>query len=171
MEMFNFFWTLFYINLFTIGGGFAMIPLLQSEVVERYHWLTQQEFLESIAVGQMTPGPLTVMNAYIGMKVFGITGALGATVSTYLPSLILTTIAAHYYQKIKNNNFVSAAMLGLKPAVVGLIAAAALTLAGSSMTEPGTIAIGIISLSLLLFTKTDPTILIIGSAAAGALFL
>jgi chromate transporter len=171
MEMLLFFWTLFYVNLFTIGGGFAMIPLLQSEVVERYHWLTNQEFLESIAVGQMTPGPLTVMNAYIGMKLFGIPGALGATVSTYLPSLILTTLASHYYSRIRKNTYVTSAMRGIKPAVIGLIAAAGISLAGASVTEPLTIVIGSVSLAVLLFTKIDPTFVIIGSGIAGVMLL
>ena len=66
--MIIFFLTLLYINLFTIGGGFAMIPLLQSEIVMNHHWLTNAEFIETIAVGQMTPGPLTIMNVFIGYK-------------------------------------------------------------------------------------------------------
>ena len=102
MAIVIFFWTLFYINLFTIGGGFVMLPLLQSEIVDHYHWLTNKEFIDSIAIGQLTPGPLTIMNAFIGYKIFGFGGAIGAVVSTYLPSILVVTIVSRFYLRFKN---------------------------------------------------------------------
>ena len=73
--------TLFFVNLFTIGGGLVMIPILQDFFVQRYGWLTNKEFVEAVALGQVTPGPLTVMNAFIGYKVEGIPGAIAAIVA------------------------------------------------------------------------------------------
>lgn len=81
-----------------------MLPLLQREIVDHYHWLSTRKFIDSIAIGQVTPGPLTIMNAFIGYKVFGIWGALGGVVFSYLPSIIVVTIASHYYLKFKNED-------------------------------------------------------------------
>ena len=171
MEIILFFWTLLYINLFTIGGGFAMIPLLQSEIVSNHHWLTQSEFIESIAVGQMTPGPLTIMNAFIGFKVFGIWGAVGSVFATYIPSLVVVTIVAHYYNKVKNSEIIASVMRGIKPAVIGLIAATAIILGMESIQNNITVVISVSSLVLLVFTKIDPTFVIIASGIAGAFLL
>ena len=115
MEILKFFWTIFYINLFTIGGGYVMLPLLQREVVDHYHWLSNKEFIDSIAIGQVTPGPLTIMNVFIGYKIFGLWGALGAVIFSYLPSIIVVTIASHYYLKFKNSWIVKASFKGIRP--------------------------------------------------------
>ncbi|MCX7794474.1 MAG: chromate transporter [Thermodesulfovibrionales bacterium] len=167
--MFKFFFILFYINLFTIGGGYAMIPLLEKELVQKMQWLSHQEFLEAIAIGQMTPGPLTIMNAFIGYKLFGITGAIGAAVSTYLPSLIIVTLISYYYQGFRNSSVVNAVFKGIKPAVVGLLMATAITVANSSLTDFYTLFIAISAFILIAFTKIDPTFVILGAGLAGIL--
>lgn len=169
MEIFNFFWTLFYINLFTIGGGYVMLPLLQREVVDHYHWLGNKEFIESIAIGQLTPGPLTIMNVFIGYRIFGFWGALGAVVFTYLPSIILVTIASHYYLMFKNSWIVKACFLGIRPAVIGLLASVAITLGGASIVDVPTALIATGGFAILVFTKAEPTLVILGAGMAGAL--
>ncbi len=169
MEILKFFWTVFYINLFTIGGGYVMLPLLQREIVDHYHWLSNKEFIDSIAVGQVTPGPLTIMNAFIGYKIFGFWGALGAVVSSYLPSLVVVTIASHYYLKFKSSGIVRAVFQGIRPAVIGLLAAVAITLGRVSIADmpAGLIAAG--AFAILAFTKIEPTFVILGAGVAGAL--
>ena len=169
MEIFNFFWTILYINLFTIGGGYVMLPLLQREIVDHYHWLSNKEFIDSIAVGQVTPGPLTIMNVFIGYKIFGFWGALGAVIFSYLPSIIIVTIASHYYLKFKNSWIVKACLKGIRPAVIGLLAAVAITLGRASIVDlpAGLIATG--GFALLVFTKVEPTFVILGAGVAGAL--
>ena len=171
MNILLFFWTLMYINLFTIGGGFAMIPLLEAEIVQHHHWLTHSEFVESIAVGQMSPGPLTIMNAFIGFKVFGMPGAVGAVLSTYLPSIVVVTIVAHYYTQVKNSVWISSAMKGITPVVIGLIASVGFSLSGSAIIDPVTGGIAFASLGILVLTKTDPSLIIIASGILGAIFL
>ncbi len=144
-----------------------MIPLLEKELVEKLHWLSHQEFIEAIAVGQMTPGPLTIMNAFIGYKLFGIAGAVGATISSYLPSLIVVTLISYYYQGFRKSPFVDAAFKGIKPAVIGLLMATAISLGRASFIDLYSIMIAMISFILISFTKIDPTFIILGAGIAG----
>jgi chromate transporter len=169
MEILKFFWTILYINLFTIGGGYVMLPLLQREVVDHYHWLSNKEFIDSIAIGQVTPGPLTIMNAFIGYKVFGIWGAIGGVVFSYLPSIIIVTIVSHYYLKFKNSWIVKAGFQGIRPAVIGLLVAVAITLGRTSISDSPTGLIAAASFAMLVFTKVEPTFIILGAGVAGAM--
>jgi chromate transporter len=147
-----------------------MIPLLEKEIVEKYHWLNHQEFIEAIAIGQLTPGPLTIMNAFIGYKLFGIIGALGATVSTYLPSFIIVTLISYYYNEFRSSKIVDSAMRLIKPAVIGLLLSTAISLGKASLLNiPATI-ISLLAFTLITFTKIDPTFIILGAGMAGLLF-
>lgn len=167
--MLKFLWTLFYINLFTIGGGYVMLPLLQRQVVQHYHWLTNKEFIDSIAVGQITPGPLTIMNAFIGYKIFGFWGSLGAIVSSYLPSIIIVTIASRYYIQFRNSRIISSSFRGIIPMVTGLLAAVTITLGRTSIHDIPTLSIALVSFALVGFRKIDPTFVIIGAGVLGLL--
>ena len=169
MEILRFFWTIFYINLFTIGGGYVMLPLLQREVVDHYHWLSNKEFIDSIAIGQVTPGPLTIMNVFIGYKIFGLWGAIGALIFSYLPSIVIVTIASHYYLKFKSSWIVKASFQGIRPAVIGLLAAVAITLGKASIVDVPTSLIAAAGFAILVFTKAEPTFVILGAGVAGAL--
>jgi chromate transporter len=171
MILLKFCWILIVVNALTIGGGFVMIPMLQREFVEKYHWLTNQEFLDAIAMGQITPGPLTVMNAFIGYKIYGLLGAIVAMISTYLPCIIIVTVVAKYYYDYKESVIVNSSFKGIKPAVIGLLAAVAISLGKTSLIDPQTFGIAIVSFVVIAFTKTDPTFVIIGAGIIGALFL
>jgi chromate transporter len=171
MILLKFCWILIIINAMTIGGGFVMLPMLQREFVEKYHWLTNQEFVDAIAMGQITPGPLTVMNAFIGYKIYGLTGAVMAMVSTYLPCIVIVTLVAKYYYDYKESIIVNSSFKGIKPAVIGLLAAVAISLGKTSLVDPKTFGIAIISFAVIAFTKIDPTFIIIGAGIIGALFL
>jgi chromate transporter len=171
MILLKFCWILIIVNALTIGGGFVMLPMLQREFVEKYHWLTNKEFLDAIAMGQITPGPLTVMNAFIGYRIYGLTGAIMAMISTYLPCIIIVTAAAKYYYDYKESMIVNSSFKGIKPAVIGLLAAVAISLGRASLTDPKTFGIAIISFALIAFTRIEPTTVIIGAGIIGALFL
>ncbi len=167
----KFCWILIYINALTIGGGFVMLPMLQKEFVDKYHWLTNQEFLDAIAIGQVTPGPLTVMNAFIGYKIFGLPGSIMAMISSYLPCIIIVTLVARFYYSYRESKIVSSSFRGIKAAVIGLLGAVAITLGNSSLLDFPTFGIAIASFSVITFTKIDPTFVIIGAGIAGALAL
>lgn len=171
MILLKFCWILIVVNALTIGGGFVMIPMLQKEFVEKYHWLTNQEFLDAIAIGQLTPGPLTVMNAFMGYKIYGLLGAVMAMISSYLPCIIIVTLVAKYYYDYKESVIVNSSFKGIKPAVIGLLAAVAISLGNTSLVNPVTFGIAIISFAVIAFTKVDPTFVIIGAGVLGALFL
>jgi len=162
---------LFVVNSLTIGGGFMMLPILHKEFVERYHWMTNQEFLDAIAIGQVTPGPLTVMNAVIGYKIHGVIGAVLAMVSSYLPCIIIVALACKYYLHYKESLVIHSSFKGIKPAIIGMLAAVAIPLGNTSIADPITFGIAIISFAVIAFTKTDPTFVIIGAGIIGALFL
>ena len=118
------------IGVFGFGGGYAMLSLIQFEIVERYHWLTLQQFTDVVAISQMTPGPIGINSAtYIGYTVTGnIWGAVVATVAVGLPSFLMVLFISYFFVKFKNNKYVNAAMSGLLPMSVALIGAAALLL-------------------------------------------
>lgn len=132
------FWVYIKIGLFGFGGGYAMLSLIQAEVVDKYGWISLQEFTDVVAISQMTPGPIGINSAtYIGYTAIHNAGystemaVLGSCLSTFavcLPSFILVLIISYYFIRFKKNKYVEAAFLGLRPATVGLIASAALLL-------------------------------------------
>lgn len=118
------------IGLFGFGGGYAMLSLIQFEIVDRHHWLTLQQFTDIVAISQMTPGPIGINSAtYIGYTVTGnIWGAIIATVAVCLPSFLIVLFISYFFVKFKNNKYMHAAMSGLLPMSVALIGSAALLL-------------------------------------------
>ena len=163
-------WILIMVNALTIGGGYAMLPLLQKEIVDNHHWLTNQEFIDAIAVGQVTPGPLTVMNAFIGYKLHGLIGAILAVFSSYLPSIIIVTLVAKYYYAYRESRAVRSAFSGIRPAVIGLLAAVVISLGTTSLVDAGTLAVALASFGIITFTKADPTFIILAAGIIGATF-
>jgi len=111
------------------------------------------------------------MNAFIGYKIYGLTGAIMAMISTYLPCIIIVTLVAKYYYDYKESIIVNSSFKGIKPAVIGLLAAVAISLGKTSLVDPYTFGIAIISFAVIAFTKIDPTFIIIGAGIIGALFL
>ena len=118
------------IGLFGFGGGYAMLSLIQHEVVDKHEWLTRQEFTDVVAISQMTPGPIGINSAtYIGYTATGsVWGAVVATVAVCLPSFLLVLAISYFFARFKSNKYVEAAFTGLRPMTVGLIAAAGLLL-------------------------------------------
>jgi len=111
----------------TFGGGLVMLPLIESEVVNRQHWLSHQEFADATALGQITPGPVLITATFIGYRVAGTLGALVATISIFLPAFLITIAAASSLRRFRNNEQVQAFLRGVAPAVVGLLFAAAVS--------------------------------------------
>lgn len=129
--------TFFKIGLFTIGGGYAMIPLIQQEVIDN-NWLNMTQLIDFLAVSESTPGPFAVNIAtFVGMETAGILGALMTTTAVILPSLIIIILIARLFAGFQKNKWVQGALAGIRPVIVGLIASAALTLMSKSLLSPG----------------------------------
>ena len=113
-------------SLMLFGGAYVFIPLIQEIVVDGQGWVTQQEFIDAVAMGQITPGPILVSAAFIGLKIAGLAGAVAATLGIYLPSGLLMIVCTHALDRIKRARVIQAALRGIRPAVVGMIFAAAI---------------------------------------------
>lgn len=169
-------WAYLKIGLFGFGGGYAMLSLIQREVVDS-GWITNQMFTDIVAISQMTPGPIGINSAtYIGYVVSGsVLGSIIATLTVVIPPFILTLLAYHYIERHKQSPIIQGALFGLRPVVVGLIASAALLLMNSEnfgylTTERLiTITICIASFCCVYFTRIHPIFVIILAGIAGLL--
>ena len=172
-------WTFFKIGLFTIGGGYAMIPMIRSEVVN-VGWLTESELLDFMAISESTPGPFAVNVAtFVGFNEARFLGALCATLGVILPSFIIIIIVSKIVNKFLNNKYVNYALTGVRPVVVGLILAVAVSLIYSGVLHSefvlanisiGTLIVMAIVFTLSRFKKTrNPILLICISAVLGIL--
>lgn len=174
------FFTFFKIGLFTFGGGYAMLPLIQSEVIGK-GWMPGEDLVNFIAVSESTPGPFAVNIAtYIGTEMAGILGAVCATLGVVMPSFIVILIVAQFFEKFKENKIVKGCMSGLKPAVIGLIGAAVISVA-KTVFFPDKVDTAVFTdkmfyVSLMLFglmsyltlkKKTHPILIICISAIVG----
>lgn len=137
MIYFELFYTFFLIGAFTFGGGYAMLPLIKEAVIS-HNWIDEQTLIDFVAVSESTPGPFAInMATYVGSTMGGILGAACATLGVVLPSFVIILIIAKIYDKFKENKIVMGCMSGLKPAVVGLIASAILSIAATVFVPDG----------------------------------
>lgn len=176
MIILNLFLTFLKIGAFTFGGGYAMLPFIQQEVI-RNGWLTSEELIDFVAISESTPGPFAVNAAtYIGMRTAGPAGAVCATLGVILPSFIIILLIARAYERFQRNKAVGGAMIGLKGAVVGLIGAAVISTAmtlyevSGGIEKPVELIAGGILLALFLTGlkfKLNPILIIVISAVAG----
>lgn len=122
------FLTFFKIGVFTFGGGYAMFPLIQEEVIKN-GWLAESDLIDFVAISESTPGPFAVnISTYVGTELAGFLGAVCATLGVVLPSFIIILIVAKYFTKFKKNKVVNGCMSGLKPCVIGLIGSAVISM-------------------------------------------
>lgn len=188
MLLVELFVTFFKIGLFSFGGGYGMLSVIQGEVVTRYGWLSMSEFTDIVAISQMTPGPIginsatyvgyTAMNNVYGSMPLAVLGSLTASFAVMLPSLLLMLIVSRYLMKYSNSRGVNAVFRVLRPAVVGLIASAALLLLssenyGSYEEEPlrFTVSVAItVAAFVAMRRKVSPILILVVSAVFGALF-
>lgn len=123
------FWSFIQIGLFSIGGGYAAMPLIQNQVVNTHPWLTMTQFADIITIAEMTPGPIAINSAtFVGIQVAGLPGAIIATVGCVFPSCVIVTALAYIYYRFRGLNMVQGILAGLRPAVIAMIASAGLSL-------------------------------------------
>ena len=176
------FFTFFMIGAFTFGGGYAMLPLIQEEVAAK-GWVDSAMLVDFVAVSESTPGPFAInMATYVGSEVGGVLGSVCSTLGVVLPSFLVILIVAKCYEKFRQSKVVKGCMSGLKPAVVGLIAGAVVSVASTVLFPAGfsaaaftdwslylALAIGAVML-VLAFKKAHPILIICISAVLGIAF-
>lgn len=129
-SFFELFRSFFKIGMFTFGGGYAMVPLIEAEVINRRRWLAQDEFLDLLTLAQSSPGPIAInTSVFIGYKVRGLKGAVAASLGATLPSFLIILIVAIFFAGIRHNPVIDAAFKGMRPAVVALIVVPVFSLA------------------------------------------
>ena len=169
--------TFFKIGLFTIGGGYAMLPLIQADV-QAHGWMTAEELVNFIAVSESTPGPFAVnVSTYVGAELAGLRGALCATLGVVLPSFLIILLVARFYAAFRSSAIISGAMSGLRPAVIGMIGAAAVSVGQTVFAPDGVQALAgyplacslaiFVLMAFLTHRKLHPIAIILLSALLG----
>jgi len=151
------------IGTITFGGGFVMIPLIETEVVDSHHWLTHQEFVDATALGQITPGPVLITATFIGYRVAGTLGALVATISIFLPSFLMTVVAGSSLARFHTNKIVQSFLKGVTPAVVGLLVAAGISIGRAGIHSWVGLLIAVIAGAVLIRYRPNAIWVILGA--------
>lgn len=163
--------TFFKIGAFTLGGGYAMIPIIEAEVVDKNHWIKREEFIDIIAVAQSCPGVLAInMSVFVGYKIRKLRGALCTCAATALPSFLIILLIAMFFHQFEDVAWVKAMFNGIRPAVVALIAAPTFNMAKTAKVGLSTCWIPIISALLIWALGVNPVYIIIAAALGGYLY-
>lgn len=163
--LWDMFLTFLKIGAFTFGGGFAMIPIIQSEIVDKRKWISSEEFMDAISIAQASPGPIaTNTSIFIGYKLKGLSGALVCLLGTTLPSVFIIVIIAKYFYQYRDNAIVEKVFLGIRPAVVALILTAVYKISYKSNLGYDKIIVGILVALIIVFLKVSPIYLVIAGA-------
>jgi chromate transporter len=152
---------------FVFGSGLAIVPFLHTGVVKEYHWLTDQQFLDAVAVAMLTPGPIVITVAFIGYLVASVPGAIAAAVGVFLPVYLFVVIPFPFFDRISGNPRVKAFVAGVTAAASGTIAGACVVLARRAIIDLPTLAIGLVVLGVAWRFKVPEPLLIAAGAAAG----
>lgn len=162
-ELLNLFRTFFAIGGLTFGGGYAMLPMLQREVVEKHGWATEEELLNYFAIGQCTPGIIAVNTAtFVGYKQRGVAGGIAATAGVVAPSLIIITLIAMLLQNFMDIAWVQHAFAGVRVAVCALIVQSVVKMAMKSVKSPLQIALALVSFVLVALLGASPVYIVVG---------
>ncbi len=185
MVLLKLFWSFLQIGLLSFGGGMAALPLIQNQVVDLHGWITLKEYTDLITIAEMTPGPIGInAAAFVGVRIAGVPGSIIATVGCVLPPFLIVLLLVRLYLKYKNLSAVQGALSGIRPAVTGLIASAALTILililwgengfSTNLESLNFVAFILFAASLIVLRKwkPNPIFIILGSGiVGGAIYL
>ena len=170
-NLFQMFWTFFKIGSFTFGGGYAMIPLIEKEVVENHNWLTKEEFLDILVIAQSFPGALAINTCtFIGYKIGKLPGAILGLLGVSLPSFFIIVLIAMFFEKFRSLHIVERMFKGINAAVPLLVLVAVVSLSKSIKKNLNNILIIIFTVILVVLFDINPVIIIIFSAIYGIIY-
>ena len=159
------------IGAFSFGGGYAVLSFIQREIVEANGWISPEQFVDIVAIAEMTPGPIAVNSAtFVGYNMFGVWGGIMCTLCTIAIPVTLSLIVSFYFSKFKGNKYLQNALAGIRPAVIGLIAASCLSVAEISITSLYSLLFFGIALLLVWKFKVNPIVTLIICGALGGVF-
>ena len=171
MILLELFWSFFQIGCFSIGGGYAAMPLIQHQVVDLHPWLSMQQFADIMTIAEMTPGPIAINSAtFVGYQVAGVFGSVMATLGVVLPSLIIISVVAYFFKQFLAFKVVKYAFFGIRAGVLALIVKAAKNM--MKVCPKNIVAYAIVALAFVLTAVFDVNVfvIIIGSAVAGLVY-
>jgi chromate transporter len=157
------------VGAFTIGGGLTMIAFIQDQVVGQFGWLTPPEFIDGLALGQLTPGPVLMIAAYVGYKLAGVAGAVVATAAAFLPSFVIMLAILPMLDRVRQLAWVKAVMKGMGPAVIGVLAVSLIRLSPAAVPDPLALVILIGTVAAAMALRIGAFKLMFGGAAVGVL--
>jgi chromate transporter len=157
------------IGALTFGGGLTIIALIQEQAVDQYHWLTHQEFIDGLALGQFTPGPMIIVAAYVGYKIAGLGGAALAAAAIFLPSFVITLPILPIFERVRKLVWTTASMKGIGPAVMGILAVKLVQMAPHALPDFAAVAILIATVIALLMSRIGAVKIMIAGSLLGVL--
>lgn len=162
------FFVFFKIGAFSFGGGYAMLPFIEREIVDNNKWISKSDFVDMIGISQMTPGPISINAAtFAGYKVKGVLGSIAATIGISITSFILVSIIQKAMEKFKDSEIIKAMIMGMKPVIIALIINSFISLASTAYVDYKAIIITIITGIMLISKKIHPILTIVIAAVLG----
>src|SRR6056297_79605 len=172
MVLAELFYSFLKIGIFSFGGGYCMLPLIQNEIITKNNWINIETFIDIIATSQMTPGPIAINSAtFIGFQLGGFMGSAINTFGVILFPAIIVMILFNYVEKFKDSKLINNIFFGLRPALVGLILASAFTVGRTAIFNVETLLIALVIFVVINKTKTHPILAIVLSGVLGAAIL
>ncbi len=157
----------FMVGAFTFGGGLTMLAFMHEQVVNQFHWLSAQEFLDGLALGQLTPGPILMLAAFVGYKVAAVGGALVGAAAIFLPSFLLMLSVMPVFERIQRIRWMKAALRGIGPVVIGMIAVSLFQMLPNAVPDLLTAGIALATIAVLLIWRASPLALMAGGGGLG----
>src|SRR6266508_522124 len=169
-RLFQVAWLFLKTGLLSFGGAYASLVFVQRGAVAQYHWLSDGQLLDGVALSVATPGPFMLFTAFVGYLASGVTGAVLATFFVFLPSFIFVIVGVHYVEKVRDNRMIQAFLAGVSAAVVGIIAVVSLDLIPEALIDWPTAGIAVISFLLIAFLKRDVALVAVGAMLGGIIY-
>ena len=163
-------WLFLKTGLLSFGGAYASLVFVQQGAVAQYHWLSDGQLLDGVALSVATPGPFMLFTTFVGYVASGVVGAIVATFFVFLPSFVFVIAGVHYVEQVRDNRFIQAFLAGVSAAVVGVIAVVSLDLIPPALVDAPTVIIAMVAFALIAFLKRDVALVAIGAMLGGVIY-
>jgi chromate transporter len=160
-------WTFLWLSLICVGGGLGVIPELERQVVDRFHWVTAREFLDGYTLSQLTPGPTMLVSVFVGYRARGLLGACLATAAMFVPTAVITAVVTRHWAALRDRPWARAAERGLAPIGIGLMAAGVYTLARTGVHDWPSGGLAVMAAGAFHIRRLPPFLFVLGAGVVG----